>query len=230
MDGGPDGGCLTPATVNLGAAGDYVILAESEITNVPTSAITGDMAISPMAASFITGFPLSSPPTTFSTTPQVTGQVFAANYNAPTPANLTTATTNMTTAYTDAAGRAPCYINLGAGNIGGLTLTEGVYSWGTGLQIPTDVTLSGSATDVWIFQIAGNLTVSSATSVILSGGALAQNIFWQVAGDVDLSTNATLEGTILCKTGITLETGASVTGRLLAQTAVILDANIIVAP
>jgi hypothetical protein len=110
-----------------------------------------------------------------------------------------------------------------------MTLNPGTYQWSTGLLIPTDVTLSGSETDVWIFQIAQDLTIGSATNVILTGGALAQNIFWQVSGNVFLDTTAHFEGVVLGQTEITLATGASLNGRMLAQTAVNLDSNVVVA-
>jgi hypothetical protein len=119
---------------------------------------------------------------------------------------------------------------LGAGDIGGPTLAPGVYKWGTGLLIPTDVLLSGSATDVWIFQIAQDLVVSSGTRVDLIGGAAPENVFWQVSGLVDLGTTSHLEGTVLTQTAITLRTGASVDGRLLAQTAVALDGATVTVP
>jgi hypothetical protein len=160
----------------------------------------------------------------------VTGKVYAATYAVPTPANLTVAIGDMAHAYTDAASRAPDVSELGAGNIGGMTLVPGVYKWGTGLLIPTDVTLSGDANDVWIFEIAGTLTLSSAASVVLQGGALSKNIFWQVAGKVDVGTTAHVEGVVLTQTAITLDTGASVNGRLLAQTAVSLDSNAVTQP
>ncbi len=217
--------------VRLGSAGNFVVLAKTKISTVPTSAITGDIAISPAAATFITGFALSADPTTtFSTSTQVTGKVYAASYTAPTPINLTTAINDMSTAFTDAAGRAPDVTELGAGNIGGLTLAPGVYKWGTGLLIPTDVHLVGGATDVWVFQIAQNLTMSSGARIVLGGGALAKNIVWQVSGLVDLGTTAHAEGIILCKTAITLRTKASINGRLLAQTAVNIDGSTVVAP
>lgn len=217
--------------VNLGTAGDYVILAKAAISTVPTSVVTGNVAISPAAASFITGFALSADASNvFSTSPQVTGQVFAADYAPPTPSNLTTAVGDMEIAFTDAAARAPDVTELAAGNIGGMTLAPGVYKWGTGLLIPTDLTLNGSATDVWIFQIAQNLTVSTATKVVLAGGALPKNVFWQVAGLVDVGTTAHLEGVILAQTSITLQTGASINGRLLAQTAVDIDASTVARP
>jgi hypothetical protein len=219
------------APVSLGTAGTYVILAKSGISTVPTSAITGNLGVSPAAATYITGFSLIADSTNvFSTSPQVTGKVYAANYAVPTPTNLTTAVSDMGTAFTDAAGRAPSVAELGAGNIGGMTLAPGVYKWGTSLLIPTDVTLSGSATDVWIFQIAQNLTVSSAARILLTGGALPKNVFWQVSGLVDVGTTAHCEGIVLSQTAVTLHTGATINGRLLAQTAVSLDGNTVVAP
>ena len=218
-------------SVNLGTAGGFAILAKAAISTVPTSAVTGDVAVSPAAASFITGFALNMDPSgVFSTSPQVTGNVYAADYAAPTPVNLTTAVLDMQTAFTDAAGRAPGVTELGAGNIGGLTLAPGVYKWGTGLLIPTSVTLSGSATDVWIFQIAQDLIVSSAVNVVLAGGARPQNVFWQVSGLVEVGTTAQFNGIILTATAITLQTGASVNGRLLAQTAVSIDGSTVVQP
>ncbi|WP_164017616.1 ice-binding family protein [Pyxidicoccus trucidator] len=217
--------------VNLGTAGDYVILAKSGISTVPTSAITGNLAVSPAAASYITGFSLTSDSTNvFSTSPQVTGKVYAADYASPTPSNLTTAVGDMELAFTSASGRAPDFTELGTGNLGGMTLSPGVYKWGTAVLIPTDLTLTGSATDVWIFQIAQDLTLSSGTDIVLAGGALPKNIFWQVSGQVDLGTTAHLEGIILSQTSIKLRTGASVNGRLLAQTAVTLDGSTVVQP
>jgi len=219
-----------PAPVVLGTAGNYVILAKAAITNVPTSAITGNLGISPAAASFITGFALTLPPGgAFSTSAEVTGNVYAPDYAAPTPVNLTTAIGDMQTAYVDAAGRSnPDYTELGAGNIGGLTLPPGLYKWSSSVSIPTDVTLQGGATGVWIFQIAGGLTQASATKVILTGGALPQNVFWQVAGIVSVGTTADLEGEVMSLTQITLNTGAVVNGRLLAQTQVTLAGNTVV--
>jgi len=217
--------------VNLGTAGNYVILSKSGISTSPPSTVTGDLGVSPIDSTAITGFSLILDGSgTFSTSAQVTGKVYAANYASPTPVNLTTAVSDMQTAYTDAAGRTlPDHTELGSGNIGGMTLAPGLYKWSTGVTIPTDVTLSGGANDVWIFQIAGDLSIAGATSVLLSGGAQARNIFWQVAGGVgvNLGTTSQFEGTILTQAAINLLTGASINGRLLAQTAVTLEANII---
>jgi hypothetical protein len=140
----------------------------------------------------------------------------------------------METAYTNAAGRAPTtgFTELFAGNLSGKTLVPGCYKWSTGVLINSDVTLNGGPNDVWIFQIAGDLTQASATHVILTGGALPKNIFWQVAGGtgVALGTTAHFEGIILAQKAITLNTGASINGRLLAQSAVTLDSNTVSQP
>ena len=228
---GLDGLGRGPAPVVLGAAGNYVILAKSEISNVPTSAITGNLGLSPAAASYITGFSLVADASgVFSTSAQVTGNVYASNYAPPTPANLTTAVSNMEAAYTDANSRAPDYTELATGNIGGMTLPPATYKWSTGVLIPTDVTLNGGPNDVWIFQIAQGITQASAAKVILTGGALPKNVFWASFGVVALDTTAHMEGVILAQTAITLKTGASANGRLLAQTAVTLESNTVVQP
>ncbi|HCM76882.1 MAG TPA: DUF3494 domain-containing protein [Cytophagales bacterium] len=220
----------TLSTVDLGTSANYVILAKTAISNVPTSAITGDLGLSPAAESFITGFTLTAA-TGFSTATEVTGKVYAADQASPTPINLTTAVNNMITAYNDAAGRpTPDFVELGAGDLSGLTLTPGLYKWTSTVTVPTNITLSGGADDIWIFQIAGDLTVSSAKNMTLANGAKAKNIFWQVAGKATMGANSHFEGNILSMTGITMQTGASLNGRALAQTAVILDGNTVVKP
>jgi hypothetical protein len=235
-----------PAPVSLGAVNGagtpasprYAILAKTLISTTGTTAITGDLGISPAAATFIQGFGLildgaGTPPGCFSTSSLVTGRIFASDYNTggcTTPTLLTTAVLNMQTAYTDAAGRAPDFTEIGAGNISGMTLPAGTYKWGSGLLIATDVTLSGNANDVWIFQIAGGITQASGARVILAGGALPKNIFWQAADVVDIGTTAHMEGVILAQTQITLKTGATANSRLLAQSAVTLQANAVTQP
>lgn len=219
-----------PAAVALGTSGNYVILAKTSISNTPTSTIEGDMGISPSAASFITGFGLTAA-TGFATSPQISGRIYAADMVAPTSSNLTVAVENMITAYDDAAGRpSPNFIELGTGNLGGKTLTPGLYKWTSAVTVPTDVTISGGPNDVWIFQIAGNLTTSAGVKIKLAGGAQAKNIFWQVAGYAIFGTTSHFEGVVLSKTGITFLTGATFNGRALAQTAVILDANRVTQP
>jgi hypothetical protein len=213
--------------VNLGAAGNFVILAKSGISTTGVTSITGDMGVSPIDSTAITGFGLIMDSyNEFATSSIVTGKIYAADYASPTPTKMTTAVSDMEIAYTDAAGRTnPTATELGAGNIDGMTLAPGLYKWGTGVTIPIGVTLSGGANDVWIFQIAQDLTVGNAAIVTLSGGAQARNVFWQVAGETTLGTTSQFKGNILCQTAIVLNTGATLNGRALAQTAVTLDAN-----
>jgi len=241
------GGVGVPAPVNLGTAGDltaaagYAILAKTGITTVPTSTVTGNMGVSPVFSSSITGFALTVDALVdFSTSAQVSGKVYAPDYiggqigsAGTTPANLTAAVLNMQAAYVDAAGRAPtsaATTNVGGGTLTSLTLAPGVYEWGSAVTIPTDLTLNGSATDVWIFKVAGTLDMAAAKSVILSGGAQAKNIFWQVSGAVTIGAGTHFEGIILSNTSITFGNLSSINGRLLAQTAVNLDATTVTQP
>jgi hypothetical protein len=167
----------------------------------------------------------------FSNSSSVVGKVYAANYAVPSPSNLTTAIGSMETAYTDAAGRStPDFLELGTGNIGGLTLAPGLYKWTSTVTIPTGVTIAGGANDVWIFQTSGDLSIAAAKNVTLSGGAQAKNVFWQVAGQATLGATSHFEGVILSKTAIILQTGATMNGRALAQTRVALDNNAITQP
>lgn len=220
-----------PAAVNLGTAGGYAILAKSGVSTTGSTAITGNLGLSPAAASFVTGFALSAPPTSFTTSALITGQVRASDYDAPTPANLTTAVLDMQAAYTDAAGRSlPDFTELGAGDVDGLTLVPGLYKWGTGVSFANGVTLNGGASAVWIFQVAQNLTVGNGAIVTLTGGAQARNVFWQVAGQATLGTTSSFAGIILSQTAIAFNTGATLTGRALAQTAVTLDATTVTQP
>jgi hypothetical protein len=215
-------------TVDLGAAGNYSILTKSGVSTTGATHIQGSIGVSPIAATAITGFGLKRTAPTYSTSSLVTGRLYAANYAAPTPAHLTTAVGAMQTAYNDAAGRKnPTKVALGAGNIGGLTIRPGLYKWSTNVRIPSNVTLSGNENGIWIFQIAGTLNVASGKRVILAGGALDKNIYWQVAGATTLNTTAVLHGTVLDKTSIVLKTGAKLYGKALAQTAVTLDASLV---
>jgi hypothetical protein len=211
-------------TVQLGVASQFVILSQSGITDVPTSVVTGNVGVSPItgAADHLT-------------CAEVTGKVYSVDAAGPQPCSimkpktLTNAVNDMQAAYTDAAGRAPTVLNLGAGNIGGLTLPPGVYNWTTGVTIPSNITITGPKYGAWIFQIAGDLDVSSGAGVILGGQAHATRIFWQVAGATNLGTTSHLEGTVLDATAINLGTDASINGRLLAQTAVTLEMNTVTA-
>jgi hypothetical protein len=220
---------ISPAPINLGTSGNFTILTETGISTTGVTSIIGDIGVSPIAATAITGFGLIKDASNqFSLTPIVTGKVYAANYAAPTPSNMTTAVSDMKTAFTTANGLtypAP-KVQMYAGDISGRTLSPGVYKWSTGVLITsTGVTLSGGPNDVWVFQIAQNLTVNNGAIITLAGGAQAKNIFWVVSGKATLGTTVNFKGVILSKTLISLNTGATVTGKLLAQTAVTLIAN-----
>jgi Ice-binding-like len=221
-----------PAAVNLGSAGNFTVLAQTGISTTGTTSIVGNIGVSPAAATYITGFGLAlNSSGTFSTTPIVTGDVYSASYNAPTPAMMTSAISAMQTAYTYAAGVPnPTATELGTGIIGGMTLTPGLYKWSTTVTIPTNVTLSGGPNDVWIFQIAQNLNVANGARVILSGGAQSKNVFWIVSGQATIGTTANFQGVILSQTAIVVNTGAQVNGRLMAQSAVTLNADTVTAP
>eukprot|EP00964_Phaeocystis_antarctica_P048309 scaffold27966_cov64-Phaeocystis_antarctica.AAC.8 len=137
---------------------------------------------------------------------------------------MTTAISDMETAYTDAAGRVDPVLDLGAGIIEGMTLAPGLYKWGSNVGFTSSLTFDGGADKVWILQITGDLIVGASAAVTLTSGALAKNIFWQVAGSTTLHTNAHMEGIILCATAIVFQTGSSLNGKALGQTAVTLDA------
>jgi hypothetical protein len=214
------------APIDLGSAGKFAVLSKTGITDVFSSAIVGNVGTSP-----ITGAAL------LLTCGEVSGKIYVVDAAGPLPCAvtdaslLTSAVGDMGAAYENAAGRVrPDFTELGAGEIGGLTLTPGLYKWGTGLLITKDVTLSGGPNDIWILQVAGTLKQGNATRVTLAGGARAKNIFWQVAGTVTIGTTAHFEGVILAKTLIAVNTGASVNGRLFAQTAVTLQMNAISQP
>lgn len=216
------------APVQLNRAGQFTILAKSGISTTGTTTILGNIGVSPIDSTAITGFALQMDPSNlFSTSSLVTGRVYAADYAARTANFLTRAVLDMQNAYTDAAGRTlPDFTELGAGDIGGMTLAPGLYKWSTAVSIPpSGVTLQGSSTDVWVMQIAQGLRLSNGANVTLSGGALARNVFWQVAGQATLGTTSHMAGVILCQTAIVLKTGATFNGRALAQTAVTLDAS-----
>ena len=217
------------APVNLRTAGNFTILTKTGISTTGVTSILGDIGVSPIASTAITGFGLIMDASNQSShTPIVTGKVYAASYAAPTPSKMTTAISDMQTAFTTANGiifPAPI-VNRYAGDISGRTLLPGVYKWSTGVLISNvGVTLSGNSNDVWVFQIAQNLTVNNAAIITLKGGAQAKNVFWVVSGKATLGTTVNFSGNILSKTLISLNTGAKVTGKLLAQTAVTLIAN-----
>jgi hypothetical protein len=222
------------------SAGNYVILAKTAITTTPgvlNTAITGDLGLSPAAGSapYLTGFGQAmAPGNTYSTSALVTGKIYAADYTSPTPGILTTAVGAMQAAYTDAATRTPgvgaTNLNVGGGTLNGQNFAPGTYTWNgptSNVTITGDITLTGTASDIWIFQIAGTLDLASGKKIILAGGARPENVFWQVAGAVTLITGSQFQGIILAQTNIAMQDGATLNGRALAQTAVTLIGNAI---
>jgi hypothetical protein len=219
---------IGPAPINLRTADTFTILTETGITTTGVTSIFGDIGTSPIASTALTGFGLMMDTNNQSShTSIVTGKVYGPDYAAPTPTKLTTAVYDMETAFTTANGLTTTpIVEKYAGDISGKILPAGLYKWGTGVLITNaGVTLEGGPNDVWVFQIAQNLTVNNSAKIILSGGAQAKNIFWVVSGKATLGTYSNFSGVILSKTLISLNTGARVTGKLYAQTAVTMIAN-----
>ena len=220
------------SAVNLNSAGNFIILSKTGITTTGVTAITGNIGVSPIDSTAITGFGLILDSSTqFATSSLLNGSAYAADYTAPTPSIMTTAISDMQTAYTNAAGRTlPDFSELGAGNIGGMTLAPGLYKWSSAVTIPTDLTLNGTSTDIWVFQVAQTLDIASATHINLIGGALAKNVFWQVSGQATLGTTSVFNGIILSQSAIVMSTGSTLNGRALSQTAVTLDSSTVSLP
>lgn len=218
--------------IELGSAGSFVILSKAGISTTGTTAVVGNLGVSPIDSTGITGFSQTlDSGGTFARSSLVTGRLYASDYAPPTPAGMTAAIGAMEIGYADASGRiaGDAVTELGAGDISGRTLAPNLYKWSSGLLIASDITLSGPANAVWIFQIAGDLTVADGVKVILSGGAQAANVFWQTASEARLGTTSQFEGIILSNTAIHLNTGATINGALYAQTAVTLDAAAVTA-
>ena len=225
--------------VDLGTASNFAILAKSDISTVPASVVTGNIAVSPISSGAITGFNLAMDTlNAFSTDSgsagsQLTGKAFAPDYTGgSTASDLTTAVLDMGTAYNDAAGRSTTdatYLNFGAGDLGGKTLTSGVYTFDIDVIISTGNTLTfnGDSNAVFIIQTSKSVKQAIATEVRLTGGAQAENIFWVVAQEVVVQAGSHLKGVLLVKTGVTFITGSSLVGRVLAQTAVTLQSTTI---
>jgi hypothetical protein len=206
-------GACSQASVALGSAGNLAILAGSTVTSTGATSITGDLGVSPGTA--VTGFPPGN----------LVGMQHVGD-----PAGAL-ALGDLTTAYNDAAGRTLCAMTV-AGNLGGQTLAPGLYKSTSSLGITSgDLTLDaqGDPDAVFIFQMASTLTTTSGRQVILSGGARAANVFWQVGSSATLGTASVFQGTIMADQAITLGTGATLNGRVLARVGgVSLDSNTIV--
>lgn len=220
-------------TVQLGSAEPFAVLAGTEVTDVPTSVITGDVGLSPASGAAYAGL----------TQAEVTGTIFATDGSGPggavaNPALLTTAQNDLTTAYVSAAGLAPTStFSAGDNQLGGKTLTSGVYAFGhaatANITAASPLTLNGQGDPnaVFVFQASSDLVTASNSVVQLENGARACNVFWQVSSSATLNSSSTFVGTIMALTSATLSSQATVQGRVLARNgAVTLDANTITAP
>ncbi|MDO9138321.1 MAG: ice-binding family protein, partial [Lutibacter sp.] len=220
-----------PGIIDLGTAGDFVILSKSGIDRVGVTSITGNIGVSPIDQTALTGFSqIMDVTNTFSTSSYVNGKIYAADYTPPTPTYLTTAISDQETAFTTANGLTTnVIVALGAGDISGMTLAPGLYKWDTGLLITNEgVTLSGGPDDTWVFQISDDFTINNDAIITLAGGAQAKNIFWVTSTQALLGSNVQFKGNILAQTLISVNTGTSVIGKLLSQTAVTLNAATVV--
>ncbi len=206
----------TPTTVGLGIANSFAVLAGTGVSDVPTSSISGNVGLDPHPGSDITGL----------TCGEVNGTIYTNNAAGPLCRNvngsvLTTAKHDLSNAYGDANGRTPTTTFLTGDDQlgGGQTLVAGVYRFGsaTTANLTGPLTLSGSASAVWIFQATSDLVFASGSSVQMTGGASACNVFWVVNSSATLGTSSTISGTILALSSITANHGASITGRLLAE-------------
>jgi len=220
-------------TVQLGTATPFAVLAGTAVTDVPTSSITGDVGLSPAAGTNYAGL----------TQAEVTGSIYSTDGTGPAgnvndPALLTTAKNDLTTAYVAAAGQSPTStFAAGDNQLGGKTLTAGVYAFGHAATAnitaasPLVLNGQGDANSVFVFQASSDLVTASGSAVELVNGARACNVFWQVSSSATLNSSTTFVGTIMALTSDTLGSGATVEGRVLARNgAVTLDANTITAP
>ena len=207
-------------TVGLGAAGSFAILSATGVTDAgAATTIKGNVGASPITGAAI-GLACS----------QVTGRIYATDAFGPAPCSiqppsiLTTAKNDSNTAWVNASGR-PGGTPVVANQLAGLTLGPGVYTFGHGavdnLTAGDTLTLSGSASSVWIFQATSDFVIGAGSEVRLAGGAQACHVFWSVASDATLNTTSTLVGTVLAADSIFVLNGVHVHGRLLAQTAAV---------
>lgn len=223
----------SPTTVNLLTSASFAVLAGTGITNIPTSVITGDVGLSPAAGSNYSGLTAS----------EVTGTIYAVDGSGPAgsvnnPGLLTTAKNDLTAAYIDAAGRTPDTTFLtGDNQLGGQTLTAGVYRFGAATTAnltaasPLVLDAQGDPGAVFIFQATSSLVTASSSVVQLVNGAQACNVFWQVGSSVTLGPSSTFKGTIMALTAGTVNSSANIEGRILARNAAVtLSANTITRP
>jgi hypothetical protein len=211
--------------IDLGSAKEFAILTKAGISTDPTdpeklSFITGDIGVSPIAATAITGFGLDKQTDPYSYASQIEGKAYAADYAPPTPVKLITAVHDMEVAYNITSQRSSDGDARTNGEIGDMTLTHGVYTFGTDITISNanDVTFQGGADDVFIIKTTGSILQEKDTKVILGKDVQAKNIFWQVAGQVTVGERSEMKGILLVKEAVTFESDSSLEGRIFAQT------------
>jgi hypothetical protein len=216
-------------SINIGRAGDYVVLAKTGISTVAPSHVTGDIGVSPGTAAAMTGFSLVlDEGGQFSTAGQLAdgSEAHGADYGGETQASLTQAVIGMQAAYAEIEGLAadPEKVNLAGGLLGAVLgsstnpLTEGIYTYSTVVTINADLHLVGDEHSVFIIRVAGVLTLATNMKVILQGGINPENVFWQVASNAAIGVDSRMQGIILAKTSIALGTRSHLTGRAFAQT------------
>jgi hypothetical protein len=218
-----------PGIVPLLTAGNYRILSEAGISNASGATVTGNIAVSPISHTAITGFTYTpNLGGAHGSAAEVSGNVDSPDNAAPTPANLTQAITDMQAAYTFAQGLvvpAPV-VGLGGGTLNGQTLVPGIYKWSTPVDITGPITIHGGPLDSIVMQISGTLNLEAGIAVNLTGGILPQNVFWAITGAVTLKTASTFRGVILAATSIATQATTTVHGALYAQTAITLISGI----
>jgi len=220
----------TTAPVDLGIACNFTILTKTGVTTTGVTSVVGNMGTSPITLAAITGFAMTLA-SDHSTSSMVTGNIYSPDHAVPTPAMMTTAINDMEAAYVDTAGRAgpgPVTVGLGlAGDISGFVLEPGIYKWSTTVKVDTNLTFNGTSTDIWILQIAGTFTVGPGATILLAGGAKAENIYWAIADVVAFDDGSHGEGIFLAQTMISFNAGSSLHGAALAQTEVTMIATTI---
>ena len=228
-----------PATIDLLSitTNNFVVLAETAVTDAnPTlTAIVGNVGVSSAAGSNITGLSCS----------EITGNIYDVDgtYTGGHNSNIScllagpgahktlvdNAVLDMGTAYVDGTTRTPgtgaTNLNVGGGTLNGQNFAPGTYTWNSNVNITGDITLTGTASDIWIFQVNGTLALATNKQIILAGGAVNSNVFWVVTGATTLFPASVFRGNILDQTSIAMQLGATLQGRALAQTAVTLIGN-----
>ncbi len=231
FDAAKQNGTKVVLAIDLASANDFAIISKTGVSTTGTTAVIGNIAVSPVSASYITGFGLTMDSSNeFSVSSLVTGQIYAADYGVDTPTYLATAVADMMIAYNDGMSRQADYTELYTGDLSGKTLSSAVYMWSNDVLINTDLTLHGSATDVVIFKISGTLNMAANTNIILTGGLKAENIFWLVADTVAIGVGSEFSGVLLSMTNVSFNTGSSINGMIYAQTSVSLDAVAVTKP